>query len=327
MRPTVPIERDDLEHWLAEATGRAVDPVAGLYGPDSMMWRIGRESLAFLGGGRAALLQLAHPWVANAIDQHSATRNDPVGRFNRTFVNVFSMVYGDLEQVAEVSRRVHHIHTAMKGSLTEPSGAFAQGSEYRANEAHAMMWVHATLWDTMKRMYELVFPTLSQAELDRYYEETRLFAYLFGIPDDLLPPDWASFQEYCEQMYCSDVLTVGQVGKEMGDMIFSFDLPFADIPLDWMRRMTAEMMPPRLREAFGLPLSCEKSRHWYERQLRHVRRVYPRLPRKLRFIPPYQEAIRRIRGLEGADWSTRTLNRLWLGQPELVSRRRRSGTS
>ena len=316
------IDRQGLEHWLAQATGRSVDPVAGLYGPDSMMWRIGREAIAFLGGGRAALLQLAHPWVANAIDQHSATRNDPVGRFNRTFINVFSMVYGDLEQVAEVSRRVHHIHTAMTGELGEPSGAFAEGSHYRANEAHAMMWVHATLWDTMKRMYELVFPTLSQQELNQYYEETRLFAYLFGIPDELLPPDWGSFQEYCDAMYQSDVLTVGEVGREMGDMIFSFDLPFAGAPLGWLRRMTAEMMPTRLREQFGLPPSTEHTRHWYERQLRRVRRIYPKLPTTVRHIPPYQEACRRIQGHQGAGFSTRMLNRIWLGQPELVSRRK-----
>lgn len=314
------IDRKELEYWLAEATGRSVDPVAGLFGPDSMMWRIGKESIAFLGGGRAALLQLAHPWVANAIDQHSATRNDPIGRFNRTFINVFTMVYGDLDQVAHVARRVHHIHTAMKGEIAEPSGAFDKGSYYQANEAHAMMWVHATLWDTMVRCYELVYPALTAEELERYYQETRLFAWLFGIADDLLPPDWHSFQAWCDNMYDSDQLTVGAVGREMGDMIFNFDLPFAGVPLGWLQRMTAEMMPPRLRREFGLPEASEESRQWYERQLRRVRRIYPRLPRRLRYIPPYVEARRRLSGHAHADMGTRMLNRLWLGQPELVSR-------
>lgn len=314
------IDREHLEHWLAEATGKAADPVAGLYGPESMMWRIGKESLAFLGGGRTALLQLAHPWVANAIDQHSATRNDPIGRFNRTFINVFAMIYGNLDQVAEVSRRVHHIHRAMRGELSEPSGAFAAGSYYQANEAHAMFWVHATLWDSMKRMYELVFAPLSDDELARYYAETKLFAYLFGIDDELIPPDWPSFQAYCEAMYDSEVLTVADVGRQMGDMIFSFDMPFARYPLGWLRRMTAEMMPPRLRDQFGLPPETADSRAWYARQLRRVRAIYPRLPRRLRYIPPYVEARRRIKGLHHADMGTRLLNRLWLGQAELVSR-------
>src|SRR3712207_7704222 len=39
----------------------------------------------FLGAGRALLLQLAHPWVAAGISQHSTTLADPIGRFHRTF--------------------------------------------------------------------------------------------------------------------------------------------------------------------------------------------------------------------------------------------------
>ena len=34
------------------------DPTHGLFGPDSMIWRVGRESTILLGGGRAALLHL-----------------------------------------------------------------------------------------------------------------------------------------------------------------------------------------------------------------------------------------------------------------------------
>jgi len=53
---------------LREAAGLSSDPVMGLFGPDSMMWRVARQSALFLGGWRAALLELAHPWVANAVD-------------------------------------------------------------------------------------------------------------------------------------------------------------------------------------------------------------------------------------------------------------------
>ena len=53
----------------------------GVFGPDSLTWRIDREALTFLGAGRALLLQLAHPWVAAAIAEHSKTIDDPIGRF------------------------------------------------------------------------------------------------------------------------------------------------------------------------------------------------------------------------------------------------------
>src|SRR5438270_31528 len=68
---------------------RTTDPQAGIFGPFSISWRIHRESALFLGAGRAALLQLAHPWVAAAIDRHSKVRNQPIARFHNTFRVVF----------------------------------------------------------------------------------------------------------------------------------------------------------------------------------------------------------------------------------------------
>ena len=87
----------------------------GLFGPTSVSWRVARESVIFVGGGRAALLQLAHPYVAHAVDQHSATRSDPIGRFNRTFTSVFAMIFGDLEHAVSAAYRVRAIHDSVNG--------------------------------------------------------------------------------------------------------------------------------------------------------------------------------------------------------------------
>ena len=48
----------------------------GLYGPENKVWEIARESSAFFGGGRAVFLQLAHPYVASGVEQHSTVAND-----------------------------------------------------------------------------------------------------------------------------------------------------------------------------------------------------------------------------------------------------------
>jgi uncharacterized protein (DUF2236 family) len=70
-------------------------------------WRIDREAAIFLGAGRALLLQLAHPWIAAAIDPHSRTFADPIGRFHRTFGVVFTMVFGDLDESLSAARQLH----------------------------------------------------------------------------------------------------------------------------------------------------------------------------------------------------------------------------
>ena len=48
----------------------------GLYGPESKVWEVSRESGSFFGGGRAVFLQLAHPFVAAGVQQHSKVADD-----------------------------------------------------------------------------------------------------------------------------------------------------------------------------------------------------------------------------------------------------------
>src|SRR4051794_35125802 len=122
-----------LEQSLALVRSHAAGAEAGVFGPNSQIWRIDREAAVFLGAGRALLMQLAHPWVATAIAQHSTALGDPIGRFHRTFQIVFTLVFGSLDQALSVSRRLHLRHAAIFGSLPEPIGPYPAGSRYRAN--------------------------------------------------------------------------------------------------------------------------------------------------------------------------------------------------
>jgi ER-bound oxygenase mpaB/B'/Rubber oxygenase, catalytic domain len=88
----LPVSRKDIERLRTSVGDDTSDPHAGIFGPCSISWKVNRESALFLGAGRAALLQLAHPWVASALHQHSNLRTDPLARFHNTFRVVFTMV-------------------------------------------------------------------------------------------------------------------------------------------------------------------------------------------------------------------------------------------
>src|SRR6202000_1559661 len=133
-------------------------PRAGIFGRASVSWKVNREAALFLGAGRAALLQLAHPWVAVALDQHSNLRNDPLARFHNTFRVVFTMIFGTLEQALAASRYLYQLHTRIGGRLPERAGAFERGSHYQANEIEALRWVYATLAESAVLAYETVLP-------------------------------------------------------------------------------------------------------------------------------------------------------------------------
>jgi uncharacterized protein (DUF2236 family) len=308
----------DLEVALDHVRANAAGPVAGVFGPASVTWRIDREAVVFLGAGRALLLQLAHPWVAAAIAEHSTTFADPIGRFHRTFDIVFAMVFGSLDRALLSARQLHRRHGMIVGRMPEAVGPFAAGSRYCANDVPSLRWVHATLVESALMAHDLVLPPLSAEEREHYWTESRMFGALFGLTGDDLPADWAGFAAYTAEMANSETLTVSAAAREIATQILTGARPWLRPPR-WYRALTASVLPERLRAGFGLELEARDVRA-ADTALRWIRRIYPRLPDRLRYASPYQEAQARLRGEAQPDWMIRGLNRAWIGRSQMDQR-------
>jgi len=270
------------------------DPRGGVFGPESMIWRINREAIAFLGGGRAALLQLAHPYVAHAVEQHSHTKTDLLGRFVRTFDNVFSLVFGDLDTALGSAKRVHAYHGTVTGTIDENVGPFTQGHAYAANTIPALLWVQATLIHTSVQVFELVMRPLSLWEKDAYYEDSKKFGLLFGIPEESAPPDWTSFARYVEGMFApGSPIAVGRPARELSHYLMQPPKPGLGPVMKWYEKMTAVLLPERVREEYGFVVGS-KERALFRASIETLRHTYPRFPSAMRFLPAYNDALRRI---------------------------------
>ncbi|MFO0683448.1 MAG: oxygenase MpaB family protein [Sandaracinus sp.] len=305
------VAAEDLEARIADVVRRVKDPRAGLYGPGSVSWRVNREAAVMLGGGRAALLQLAHPYVAYAVDQHSATRHDPVGRFRRTFENVFAMVFGDLDAAIACARRVHAVHAKIRGAIHEHSGRFARGHRYQANDEAALFWVQATLIDTAVQVYELLVAPLSLEDKQRYYEESRLFSGLFGIPDEAMPSDWPAFRRYFDAMLASDAITMSPPAQDMARFLFQPPRPIAGPAVGWYKIFTASLLPPRLRAELAMSWT-DRDEAIARRTTALLRVIQARTPRRLRFFPDYVEAMKRVKGQAPRDPVGRLMEKIAL---------------
>jgi len=301
-----------LDSLLQELRKSLQTPRDCLFGPDSVSWKINRESALFLGAGRAALLQLAHPWVAAAIAQHSRTLHDPLSRFHHTFRVIFTMMFGSAEQAFAAARQLHRLHQQIRGVLPDVAGRFPQGTAYEANELAALTWVYATLVDSALVAYELVLPPLTSHERERYFLESLRMAALFGIS----PQSWTGFRAYFEAIVHSDVLGVSAATRAFAQELqkgTGFLLP----PPFWFRALTVQLLPPSIRDEFQLSYgSHEESAA--KRALRLMRPLYSRLPRTIRFVGPYNEALKRLRG-GNPGIGVRLSNRLWVGQPTLLA--------
>jgi len=310
---------DDLERELNRVRAAAAGSLSGIFGPQSVTWQVDREAAIFLGAGRALLLQLAHPWVAAAIEQHSHTFADPIGRFHRTFGVVFAMVFGSLDQSLDAARSLHRRHAEIEGSLPSAAGPFPAGSCYCANAVPALCWVYATLIETALLAYELVLPPLTSEQRERYYGESRRFAALFGIADEYLPRDWTAFSAYTATMVQSDTLTVTDAARVMARRLISGAGTWLPVPASY-QALTAALLPSRIRDAFGFPHGVAEQRV-VRRLTTRIRRIYPLLPARLRYVGPYQEAEQRLAGRTRPDIVTRMCNRFWIGRAELPRER------
>ena len=308
------VSADDLEKRLANLQRSSPDPARGFFGPDSISWKINRESVLLLAATRAALLQLAHPWVAAAIAQHSQTFHDPITRFHQTFRIMFTMSFGSVEQASAAARQLHRRHQSIRGTLPAGAGRFASGSAYEANQVEALHWVYATLIDSSVLAYELVLPRLTLAEREQYYHESRQTATLFGIPPDCWPQDWAGFESYLQTTLQSDLLAVTAATRSMAHQLqdgagMRIKPPF------WYRALSVEMLPPRFREEFQFPYG-ERECQAAARALGWLQRIHPHLPSVLRFVGPYNEALSRLKGKPPGP-AVRLSNKFWIGKASL----------
>ena len=312
------IERADLEARLAELTRDVRDPRAGLFGPTSRLWQVNRHAVLFAGAGRAALLQLAHPWVARAIEEHSAVARDPLGRFRRTFARVFALLYGDLEAALAAARAVHGVHASVRGVLTEESGAFAAGTAYDALDVDALRWVHATLCDTSVYIHERYVGPLSLCEKEAYYLESRRFAALFGVPLAALPASWLEFEAYNRQMWSSPLLDVSEAARSLGRGLFQPRQRALRPLFAAYAQFSAQLLPEPIRRGYGFGEPTRAARLAC-RLLSLAFRAQERAPRSLRYLPPYLEAQRRL-GRDRLHVVSRALDRAVFGRPRSPAR-------
>ena len=174
---------------LRTACGReTVDPARSLFGPGSVTWRVNREAVLLLGGGRALLLQVAHPLVAAGVAAHSEFRAHPLRRLWRTLDLMLTLAFADGATALGAVRTIEGVHARVHGVLEEPSGPFPRGTRYDANDPALLLWVYATLVDTALVVYERFVEPLAVDGRAAYYDGSKIGGRLLGIPEAMMPP-------------------------------------------------------------------------------------------------------------------------------------------
>jgi uncharacterized protein (DUF2236 family) len=245
----------------------------GLYTDESITRRVNRENVLLLGGGRALLMQLAHPKVAAGVDEHSDFRVDPLRRLRRTVRMTMAMVFGDDATVHAAARAVNQTHVRVRGE------------GYRALDPDLLLWVHATLVDSALVTYETFVRPLTAIDRESFYQESKVLGMLLGIPRERFALTFEGFREYMTRMLGGDTIQVGGTALELSRLVVRprvLRLPGAlFVPFEIV---TAGLLPERLRLDYRLPWN-RRRRRVYGLAVRSVPRVVALTPPLLRVWP------------------------------------------
>ena len=251
------IKNSDSSGWKARLTetiglfSHAPDPLEetfqypddpGLFGPESITWKIMGDVSSFIGGIRALLIQAAHPEVAAGVANHSTYRDDPLGRLSRTASYVTATAFGAMPEVEKSIKMVSSAHRPVIGTSS-------RGEKYSAGNPEMAAWVHNALIDSFLVSYQNFGPfVLKNEEADSYvYEQTNLGNLMKASP---LPENAASLS-----CWLSENPKVGssKEGAEAVSFLKKPPLPFfTRIAYKILFNAAVVTMPIELREAIGV---------------------------------------------------------------------------
>lgn len=190
----------------------------GRLAPESVSWRVKRESVVLLGAGRELLLQVAHPGVGAG----------------------------------------------------EPPFDDAE-----------LRWLWATRLETALLMYTRYVGPLKVADVEGYYREQRDFLLACDIPDATVPETFADFMHWYDGVV-EHVLEVTPAAREVADGLLRARRPLPLRPAyDALNLATVGLLPPSLRDAYGLGWGAQRER-LLGAQTAVVRRLMPLLPSLVR---------------------------------------------
>jgi uncharacterized protein (DUF2236 family) len=271
----------------------------GWFGPGSQVWRVWREKLLLLGGPAALLLQLAHPLVAAGVAAHSSFRDDPLRRLRATLDVTLTIIFGDRQQALAAAARVGKLHQRVQGRLPVASGCFPAGTVYRAGDPQLALWVHATLVMIALDVIDEFVSSLSIEQRADYYQQSKPFARLFGVTEQVLPDSYIAFEAYLRRMVQGPELAVDQTAQELAAAVFdNWLLGLPHPPAATTRLLTAGLLPARFQEGFGLAWG-RREQHRYAVLRSALRTAAPSLPPTLRFWSHYAVARRRVAATPG----------------------------
>jgi uncharacterized protein (DUF2236 family) len=261
---------------------------AGIFGPESVAWRIHADPVMLVGGLRALLVQALDPRAMAAVDQHSKFREDPWGRLERTTNFVVTTTYGDTAAAEAAAARVRKVHEYIHG--TDP----VTGLPYSGSDPDLLLWIHAVEVESFLLAYRTYAGRISDADADRYVREMARVAEMVELPVGRAPQSQSELRDYLQSVRGLRVTPAAIDGLRVV-MFPPMSLRYRPL---WVIPTTAAVaiLPAYARRLYRIP--------WFPPAALPVRTSVFALSRVLNLVirtpPALRDARQRVHGLAAA---------------------------
>jgi uncharacterized protein (DUF2236 family) len=230
--------------------------VAPLFDKESLTWKINREPVMFLGGGRALLIQAA--------DQALARR-------------IIASDYLDHPW----QRLTHNLDIALKISFSEKEQAASEKAKLIGWSQDELLWAWAALLDTSLVIYQRYVGNLKEEEIEQFYREQLDFFKACGGKKTDAPKTYNQFVDY----YQARLKTL-QPSKEAKQVMLAVTGENYPKPLLALRPLlnlvTVGLLPAELQSAYNreIGLMQRKMLIMQSNSIKTVMRILPGLVRE-----------------------------------------------
>ncbi len=229
-------------------------PPASYFSDDSMLRIVHREQIVSLSGGRALLMQAAHPVAFEGFFASTGSLEEPYERLARTARVLDLIAFGSRARADRATRRVRAMHRRVRGALARPAGRFPAGTPYAADDPDLLLWILACLADSGLTVYERYVRALREEERAAYWRDYTVIGRLFGLKRSQMPPTYDGFRGYVDAMIGGEDLWLTEEARRLGRrIVLRPPVPLAVRPLlELVNFITVGLLPVRIRRAYGL---------------------------------------------------------------------------
>lgn len=220
----------------------------GLFGPESVTWKVHSHPAGIVGGYSSLMLQCLHPLAMAGVAEHSDYKSNPFGRLSRTASFVAATTFASTQVADHVIAHVNHVHTFIHGIAPD-------GRPYSATDPELLRWVHVAEMMSILNAHRRYHPlAVRGVDLDRYFAETAVVAEKLGGTQ--IPKSRAEVRQYLRDvrgdLVCGDqakdtmAFLMTPIGTDPLSIGISSLLIQAAVDLlpGWAKQMHAIKRPP-----------------------------------------------------------------------------------